>query len=114
MRAQKGLGGNRIDIYPSYLIVPAAMATTAEVLLRSRSSTEADANAGVINPWNSLTPISEPRLDDVSTKSWYLSADPSQTDMIELAYLEGNQEPEVFQERGFTVDWWVKSFETAE
>jgi hypothetical protein len=104
MRTQTDLKGTRIDIYPSYLAVPVAQATSAEVILRSRASTEAEANSGVINPWQSLVPISEPRLDDVSTKAWYLAADPSQVDMIELAYLEESEEPAVFQEESFGID----------
>jgi hypothetical protein len=104
MRKQVGLGGASLDIRPTYLIVPVAQGTYAEVLLRSRANPEPDLNEGVVNPWNGLIPISEPRLDDVSTKSWYLAADTGQIDIIELAYLEDRDEPEVFQQSGFTVD----------
>ena len=105
MRKQTGLQGETLDLRPAFLLVPVAQETDAEVLLRSRGSTEDSKNEGVINPWyNRLNPIAEPRLDDDSTDSWYLVADPSQVDTIEVAYLDGYEQPTIDEQETFTRD----------
>jgi hypothetical protein len=93
MRKQTGPAGKHLNIIPRYIIIPAAMETSAEIISRSISLPEDNKSGGVVNPWQSLTPISEPRLDDDSEIAWYLAADPNQVDMIDLAYLGGVQEP---------------------
>ena len=51
-----------------------------------------------------LTPISEPRLDSISTSTWYLIANPAQIDTIEYAYLEGQQGAYIETRNGFDID----------
>jgi ATP-dependent protease ClpP protease subunit len=112
MRKQKGMQGENLDLRPAFLLVPVAQETTSEVLLRSRGSLDAEANAGVVNPWyNRLAPVAEPRLDDDSVKSWYLTADPNQADTIEVAYLDGYEAPTIDEQEEFTRDaltWKVR------
>ncbi len=112
MRKQTGLQGETLDLRPAFLLVPVAQETDAEVLLRSRGSTEDSKNEGVVNPWyNRLSPIAEPRLDDNSTDAWYLVADPSQIDTIEVAYLDGYEQPMIDEQETFTSDaitWKVR------
>lgn len=94
MRTQTGPGGAVLNIVPRYLLVPAALETTADVLLRSVASTDSDKNAGVHNPWqNSLVPVVESRLDANSKTAWYLIADSAQIDTVEVMFLDGVQEP---------------------
>jgi ATP-dependent protease ClpP protease subunit/phage major head subunit gpT-like protein len=94
MRKQTGMEGAILDLQPAFLLVPVEQETNAEVILRSTALPQADQSSGVYNPWaNRLTPIAEPRLDNNSTKAWYLVADPSQVDTIEVAYLDGNEAP---------------------
>jgi hypothetical protein len=94
MRQQKGLNGSYLDLQPAFLLTPTAQETDAEVILRSTALPDADKSSGVYNPWaNRLTPIAEPRLDANSEKAWYLVADPAQVDTIEVAYLDGNEQP---------------------
>jgi hypothetical protein len=50
---------------------------------------------------NRLTLIVEPRLPP---GAWYVAADPAVMPAVELATLEGEQEPEVRTEVGFDVD----------
>jgi len=95
MRKQKGIQGNAyLDITPEFLLTPVEMETDAEVLLRSISIVDDNKNSGVINPFNGkLKPISDPRLSDTSTTAWYLIANPSQTETIEVAFLDGEEQP---------------------
>jgi hypothetical protein len=104
MRTQAGMSGSYLNLYPRYLMVPAAQSTDTEVLVRSISKPEANMPAGTFNPWTTLTPIIEPRLDADSTKAWYLAADPSQIDIIEMAYLLGQDEPQIEQQNMFNSD----------
>ncbi|HEX6707358.1 MAG TPA: prohead protease/major capsid protein fusion protein [Albitalea sp.] len=102
MRLQKGLDGKTpIDATPKYLIVPAALETTAEKLLASITP----ATSSNVNPFaGKLELVVEPRLDAVSATAWYLAADSGVIDTLEYAYLEGEEGPQLFTEEGFEVD----------
>jgi HK97 family phage prohead protease len=102
MRLQKGLDGKTpIDATPSFLIVPAALETTAEQLITTITA----AKAGDVNPFGGrLDLIVDPRLDVVSSTAWYLAADPALVDTIEYSYLEGVNGPEVLIEDSFSHD----------
>lgn len=89
--------GALLGFIPRFLLVPPALKSTAEVLIRSTSKPESS-NAGVYNVYqNDLEPIVEPRLQvpgiGGSSKNWFLSADPSQVDTLEAGYLEGHETP---------------------
>lgn len=104
MRNQKGLKGATLDLRPRSLLVPTTLETDAEVMLRSMAAPEGT-NAGVTNVFqNSLVPVSDPRLDDASEDAWYTVADPNQVDTIELAFLDGNRQPEIFEDEDFSSD----------
>lgn len=104
MRKQTGPGGATLDLQPRHLIVPVAQSTDAEVILRSAANPKENLSSGVYNPWQTLNPIAEPRLDKVSTKAWYLAAGTDQVDILELAYLGDADEPYIEQERQFNRD----------
>ncbi len=93
MRDQTGITNVKIDLRPQYVLVPAEQETNVEIIVRSRSLPEDNKSSGVHNPWGSLIPISDPRLDDDSSMAWYLIASPDQIDTIEIAYLDGQSEP---------------------
>lgn len=102
MRKQTGLGGSAIDVMPAFLLVPVALETNADVILRSAALPTADMSAGVVNPWaGKLTPIAEPRLDAASATGFYLLAHPDQVPTIEVAWLEGEEQPYVDSEVEF-------------
>ncbi len=89
-----------LNIEPSFLIVPRALRSTGKVLIGSEKDPTYDAaNPGTpINEfYNSLTVISDGRLDASSAVVWYLAASPSQADTVEIAFLNGNQLPVVEQ-----------------
>lgn len=109
MRKQTGVDGTTlINVNPIFLIVPPSKETLADQfvstnLLASQSSS--------VNPFaGRLSVISEPRLEvgigsvAGSGTAWYLAADPNQIDVLEYAYLEGENGPVVESRIGFDVD----------
>lgn len=105
MRKQKGMAGEIIDIIPAFLLTPVAMETDAEILLRSTALPEANKSAGVYNPWaGKLTPIADPHLDAADPNAWYLVANPMQAPLIEVAWLEGEEQPYVEEQVNFNSD----------
>ena len=104
MSRQVGLDGKAIlNLRPGFLIVPSALEMTAEQLIAVNLVPAIVSNV-VPNSIRSLQVISEPRLDDNSTTAWYMSANSSQIDTIEYAYLEGNQGVMLETRLGFDVD----------
>lgn len=103
MRTQTGLDGNhKINVTPAFLVVPAALETTAEQFVSTNFMAETSGN---INPFaGRLRVISEPRLDDNSATAWYLWADPAMIDTVEYAYLAGEEGPQIETQDGFDVD----------
>jgi hypothetical protein len=104
MAKQTGLDKKTVlNIRPSYLVVPAALELAAEQLIAQNL---VPAKTGDVVPQSirTLTPISEPRLDGVSTGAWFLAANPAQIDTIEFAYLEGQQGAYIETRNGFDVD----------
>lgn len=106
MRLQKGLGGEELNLAPSYLIVPATLEGTAYQLT---SANYVPAKATDINEFRaggrtSLEPIVEPILDGISTTAWYLAASSAQVDTVEYCYLDGAEGPVIESEVGFEVD----------
>lgn len=103
MRRQKE-GERHLNIRPAFILVPTNLESVTNQVIRSTSVKGADINAGIINPvQNFATVIAEPRLDDNSTKKWYLAAAQG-TDTIEVAYLDGIDTPYIDQQEGFTSD----------
>lgn len=102
MRNQTGLDGTTLlNINPRYLLVPPALETVADQYV----GTITPATAANANPFSGrLTVIAEPRLETVSNIAWYVAASPDQLDMIEFAYLEGEDGPMVESRIGFDVD----------
>ena len=95
-----------LGIRPRYLVVPVGMEDTARTLLDSQYNPEATNKLQAPNParnWN-LVVVSDPRLDANSGTAFYLIADPSIYDTIEVAYLDGNKTPYLEQKQGWSVD----------
>lgn len=101
MRKQTGLDGQKINVSPRYLIVPAELETLADQLTAAITPAVAS-NVNIFS--GRLTVIAEPRLDDDSADAWYLAASPEQIDIIELAMLEGQDGPSVETQLGWNVD----------
>ena len=103
MSMQVGLDGKtRLNISPAYLVVPRNAELVAEKLITDITPAKtADVVPASIRK---LQVISDPRLDDASPFNWYLAADGSLIDLIELAYLEGNQGVYTETRAGFDID----------
>lgn len=102
MRTQKLEEGKALNITPNYLIVPAALETDAEMLMND--TVYPGKNNNQRNPVaNMAEVITEARLDDNSATEWYLAAG-GMYDTIEVAYLDGNENPFLDQMQGWSVD----------
>lgn len=74
MRMQKE-GDRHLNIRPAFVLVPTAMESVSNQVIKSVSVKGADINAGIINPVKDFaTVIAEPRLDDASQSTFYLTA----------------------------------------
>jgi hypothetical protein len=105
MRIQKeAAGGAVLNITPAYFIVPAALETTAMQLMAS--IVDPTANKGhAMNPVSGMAEVvADGRLDADSATAWYLAANPDAFDTIEVAYLDGVQEPFIEQQTAWSMD----------
>jgi hypothetical protein len=112
MAKQTGLDGKTVlNLNAVNIIVPVVLETAAEQFLHGTFYPTAP--SGVVpQTLRSLNPISEPRLDNGiprfgiagSNTAWYLAANPGQLDLVELAYLEGNQGVYTETRIGFDID----------
>jgi len=99
LRTQQGLSGQPIRVTPKHLLVPPALETEAEKWL----ATVAAAKVADVNPFSgSLSLVVEPRL--ASATRWYVTADPSEIDGLEFAYLAGGEGPQVESRSVWDVD----------
>jgi Caudovirus prohead serine protease len=103
MRVQKGVDGTTLlNINPNYLAVPAAKETIADQFVSTALMVTQSSN---VNPFaGRLQVIAEPRLDANSVTAWYLVATPDQIDVVEYAYLEGEEGPMVESRVGWEID----------
>ena len=105
MRIQKeAAGGQPLNITPKYLIVPAALETTALQLIGS--AVDPTLTKGMaMNPVNGMAEVVvDGRLDAASATAWYLAADATAFDTIEVAYLDGNDAPYLEEQTAWTSD----------
>lgn len=104
MRMMRDSQGNVLNIEPAFVIVPAELEGTAMQVLRSTAVPGAETNSGIMNPANGLGDlVVEARLDADSTKDYYVMAAQG-GDTIEVAYLDGVDQPYLEQQAGWTAD----------
>ncbi len=103
MRTQKD-GVATLNISPSFFLVPAALEDTARVLMVSETD-PSKTNSRIPNPVRGAAEIIvDARLDADSTTAWYLLANPSIFDTIEVGYLDGVAAPFLDQQDGWSID----------
>ena len=92
-------GNDYLNIRPSILLCPISMGGTARVVAGSQYDPDSAARLLVPNKVNGLisTVIDTPRL----TTGWYLLANPTDAPVIEVVFLDGNQNPRIQQEESF-------------
>lgn len=114
MMTQTGLNSSVIiNVQPRYIIVPAALSGSVLELLQSTSppavggsAVGTSGTANIYGPGGQrpLTAVVEPQLDGNSATAWYLAADPSQIDTVELSFLQGEESPVLENEWDFSKD----------
>lgn len=104
LRMQTDPSGNAqpLNLVGRYILVPAALETTAQKLFSAVVVATKTADTNVFQ--NSYEIVCEPRLDANSVTAWYLAADQGQIDTVEYAYLEGEEGLYTEQRMGFDVD----------
>lgn len=107
MRKQRALGdekkkasnGDFLNVVPRYLLVGPDKEQEALQFLSGSYNPD---NPAQINPWSQLmTPVIDPHI---TGNNWYMTAEPSQVDTIEYAFLEGEDELFTEQRWGYEVD----------
>ena len=116
MMTKKGLGitsAVTLNLQPAFLIVPVALSATAMVLVSSMTDPAAGGSAvgteGIKNLYGPngqrpLRVVVEPTLDANSATAFYLAAQNSQVDTVEITFLEGEQSPVLESEWDFDKD----------
>jgi phage head maturation protease len=92
-------GNDYLDIRPSILLCPISMGGTARVVAGAQYDPDAAARLLVPNKVAGLisTVIDTNRL----STGWYLLANPTDAPVIEVVFLDGNQNPRIQQEESF-------------
>ena len=103
MRRQKGITGEAtLNITPKYLVVPPELEMTAYQIVNSTAAVDG-VNSGVANPYKGrFIIVADAELTDPD--AWYLVADATQHDTIEVTYLNGVETPRLETRQGFDVD----------
>ena len=103
MRRQKGITGEAtLNITPKYLVVPPELEMTAYQIVNSTAAVDG-VNSGVANPYKGrFIVVADAELTDPD--AWYLVADATQHDTIEVTYLNGVETPRLETRQGFDVD----------
>lgn len=103
MRRQKGITGDAtLNITPKYLVVPPELEMTAYQIVNSTAAVDG-VNSGVANPYKGrFVVVADAELTDPD--AWYLVADATQHDTIEVTYLNGVETPRLETRQGFDVD----------
>lgn len=103
MRRQKGIQGTaNLNITPKYLVVPPELEVTAYQIVNSTAAVDGT-NSGVVNPYKGrFVIVADAELTDPD--AWYLVADATQHDTIEVTYLNGVETPRLETRQGFDVD----------
>lgn len=103
MRRQKGIQGEAtLNVTPKYLVVPPELEMTAYQIVNSTAAVDG-VNSGVVNPYKGrFIVVADAELTDPD--AWYLVADATQHDTIEVTYLNGVETPRLETRQGFDVD----------
>jgi len=89
MRTQISPAGELMNIAPQFLLVPAALETTAAQYTSNAYTPTKSSDQNVFQ--GLLEPVIESRLDAASALAWYLVGDPSACDTVEFCYLDGEE-----------------------
>jgi len=111
LAAQKGVGANDfLDLRPAIWLGPLSYGGTARVINAAEYDPDTANKLQKPNKVRGLfrDVVDSPRIAD---SKWYLFADPADAPVIEVAFLDGQDEPFLDMEEGFSVDgarWKVR------
>lgn len=95
-----------LNIRPARVIVPLALEDAARTLQTAEFNpliTATNSSAPNIHRGTFET-VADARLDALSAVQWYAAADPMLYDTIEVGFLDGQQEPYIESQEGWTID----------
>ena len=104
MAKQKSISGEEfLDIRPDILLCPTSMGGDARVVVGSEYDPDTPNKLQRKNKsYNAVSQIVDtPRL---TGNAWYMLANPNDTPTLEVAFLDGNEQPFIDSEEGFTTD----------
>lgn len=105
MRKQTDIDGNQISLAPAYLFVGTELEIEAQKMV---SAQYAPTKPEDVTPTliKGLTPVYEPRIDQIGDFAWFLFANQTGTmgRGVQYAYLAGNEAPFTENRVGFEVD----------
>lgn len=101
-RQQKTIDNKRMNVMLQNIVVPTSLETAAEELLFNAINPTTDQETNSFKGKYGV--IVEPRLDDVSDKSWLAFANAAMVDTFEYAFLAGEEELNIETRSGFEVD----------
>jgi len=93
---EQGEGADILNLIPRYLIGPPSLETVIRQLVMSAYDPTAS-QFMMYNTAGTLIPVIEPLLEAASVTAYYLWADPSQIDTVEVTFLAGQETPQVRQ-----------------
>ena len=102
-----GETGRRLNISPKYLIVPRALLMTATKAIRTVTAPVQGTNTGdltVNTQFGMWEPVWDGRLDANSVTQYYAAADQNMFDTVEVAFLDGTDEPFLDSQDGWSID----------
>ncbi len=112
LQKDSALAVNGLNIRLSRVIVPLALEDVANTVRTSEQDPATSVSAGTTNiRRNTFEVVADPRLDAASSQIWYGAADPNLYDTIEVAFLDGVQEPYLEAKDAWTIDgveWKVR------
>lgn len=93
-----------LNIQPKYLLAPFKHRSAVLSALMSEKTPDTTGNKSS-QRYNTVYQAAEPIFDSrITGDKWFLAADPQAFDTIEVAYLDGVDEPFIEQQDGWTVD----------
>ena len=102
--SNKTIGGVYHTVQPKFLLIPPALQFTARQILNSQVIIVAGSNAATPTIFGNtnvvsglLTPIIDPFLTNQT--AYYMLADPMDTPILDIAFLNGKQTPDLLVER---------------
>ena len=109
LQTDPGNNAHGLNLQMRYLLVPVALKNTALMLRAAQydPSGLSGATGGAVRPnvfQNTFEVISEPRLDADSATQFYGVTDPMMHETVEVAFVNGQEDPVLESRDGWTVD----------